>query len=53
MTLINCEVTVDLNWSGNCVICEKNIATTFAITSSKLDVQEVTLSTRDNAKQLQ
>ena len=23
--LINCEVSLDLNWSGKCVICEANV----------------------------
>ena len=51
--LINCEVTLDLNWSQNCIICEANKETTFAITSAKLYVPVVTLSTQDNAKLLQ
>ena len=38
MPLINCEVTLDLNWSENCVICEEYRATTFAIASAKLYV---------------
>ena len=53
MPLINCEITLDLNWSGNSVIVatnEANQATTFSITDTKLYVPVVTLSTQDNAK---
>ena len=53
MLLLNCEVTLDLNWSENCVICEEDRATTFAITNAKLYVPVVTLWTQDNAKLLQ
>ena len=53
MPLIICEVTLDLNWSENCVICEADRVTTFAMTSVKLYVPVVTLSTQDNAKLLQ
>ena len=35
MPVTNCEVTLDLNWSENCVICEADRAITFAITSAK------------------
>ena len=35
MPLINCEVTLDLHYSENCVICEADKATTFAMTSVK------------------
>ena len=41
--LINCVVTLDLNWSEKCVICEANRATTFAKTSEKFYVPLVTL----------
>ena len=47
MSLIHCEITLDLNWSEKCVICEANRATTFAMTSSKRYFQVVTLSTQD------
>ena len=53
MPLINCEITLDLNWSGNSVIVatnEANQATTFSITDTKLYVPVVALSTQDNAK---
>ena len=53
MPSINCEVTLDLNWPKNCVICEANRAPTFAMTSTKRNLPVVTLSTQDNAKLLQ
>ena len=45
MPLINCEITLDLNWSGNCVKVVTNIANqgaTFSITDAKLYVPVVT-----------
>ena len=48
MPLMNCEVTLDLNWSENCVICEVNRATTFPMTNAKLYIPVVTLSNQDN-----
>ena len=56
MTLINCEINLDLNWSENCVIVATSKAaqaTTFSIIDTKLFVPIVTLSTQDNAKLLQ
>ena len=53
MPLINYEISVDLTWYVNCVICQANRAITFAITNTKLYVPVATLSTQDNAKQLQ
>ena len=56
MLLINCEITLDLNWSENCVIVATNVpaqATTFSIIDTKLYVPVVTLSTQDNAKLLE
>ena len=47
MSLINYEITLDPNWSENCVIVATNIAdeaTTFSITGTKLYVPVVTLS---------
>ena len=40
MSLLNCEVTLNLNWSENCVIVATNAAqtTTFLITDTKLYV---------------
>ena len=52
MPLINCEVSLDLNWSENYVICEEDRATTFGMISAKLYVPVETLSTQDNAKLL-
>ena len=56
MPLTNCEITLDLTWSGNCVIVATNEAaqvTTFSITDMKLYVPVVTLSTQDNSKLLE
>ena len=55
MLLINCEIALDLAWSGNCVVSSDaaNQATIFAITNTKLYVPVVTLRTQDNAKLLQ
>ena len=56
MPLINCEINLDLNWSGNCIILATNAAaqaTTFSITDTKLYVPVGTLSTQDNAKLLE
>ena len=55
MPLINCEVTLILTWSENCLIVSTNVANqgaTFTITETKLYVPVVTLSTKDNAKLL-
>ena len=54
--LINCEITLDLNWSENCVIVATNVAaqaTTFSINETTLYVRVVTLSTEDNSKLLE
>ena len=56
MPLINCEITLDLNWFENCVIVATNVAVqakTFSITDTKLYAPVVTLSTQDNAKLLE
>ena len=56
MPLINCEISFILTWSANCFIVSTNISNqnaTFAITDTKLYVPVVTLSTQDNANQLQ
>ena len=56
MPLINCKITLDLNWSENCVIVATNVANqdaTFSIIDAKLYVPVVTLSTQDNAKLLE
>ena len=56
MPLINCEVNLILIWSSACVLIATNIKNqnaTFAITSTKLYVPVVTLSTQENTKFLQ
>ena len=56
MSLINCEVDLDLNWSKNCVKVPTNVAdqvTTFSITDRKPYVSVVTLSTQDSTKLLE
>ena len=56
MLLITCEITVDLNWSENCVIAATNVTaqvTKISITDAKRYVPVVTLSAQDNAKLLE
>ena len=56
MPVINCETTLDLNWSENCVIVATDVAaqaTTISLTETKLYVPVVSLSTKDNAKLLE
>ena len=58
MPLINCKIHLELNWNNNCVMYgadtyvggdnANNRETTFKITSTKLFVPVVTLSTKDN-----
>ena len=58
MSLINCKIYLELNWNNNCVMYGadtyadgdnvNNRETTFKITSTKLCVPVVTLSTKDN-----
>ena len=53
MSLANCEITLDLNWSRNCVILLTTVAdqvTILSITDTKLYVPIATLSAQDNAK---
>ena len=50
MSLINCEISLILTWSKNCVISSATEATEFGITDTKLYVPVVTLSTEDNIK---
>ena len=53
MPLINCEISLDLNWSENCVKVATNVAdqdTKFSITDIKPYVPVVTLLAQDNAK---
>ena len=49
MSLINCKILLELNWSKDCVM-STIAATTFKITNTKLYVPIVTLSSKDNAK---
>ena len=56
MLLINCEISLILTWSTNCVIVSTKVANqnaTFETTDTKLYVPVVTLSTHDNFKLLQ
>ena len=58
MPLINCKIHLELNWKNNCVMYGAHSypggdnvnkrETTFKITSTKLYVTVVTLSTKDN-----
>ena len=48
MPIINCKINLELNWTKNCVVSNVAGATTFQITSTKLYVPIVTLSTKDN-----
>ena len=58
MLLINCKIHLELNWNNNCIMYgadtyavgnnANNRETTFKITSTKLYVPIVTLSTKDN-----
>ena len=56
MSLIICEINLDLNWSEKYVTVATNVAaqeTTSSITDTKLYVPIVTLSTQDNEKLLE
>ena len=53
MPLINCEVSLTLTWSPNCVITNSTGEEKFEITDTNLYIPVVTLSTRDNAKLLE
>ena len=53
--LINCELSLQLKWSRNCIIIAStpnNLNPTFQINDTKLDVSVVTLSTHENIKLL-
>ena len=52
MSLINCEISLDLTWSKKCVISSAVQITESKITDTKIYVPVVTLSTEDNAKLL-
>ena len=49
----NCELTLNLDWSESCPICEADKVTTFAMTRARLYLLVVTILTQDNAKLLQ
>ena len=55
MSLINCEISLDLNWSKKCVIVadKADQETTFLVTDTKLYFPVAALSTQDNAKLLE
>ena len=56
MPLNDCVITLDLNWSKNCVIVTTNVAaqaTTFSMTNTKLYLAIVTLSIQDYTKLLE
>ena len=48
MPLINCKIHLELNWTKYCVMSTIAGAATFQMTSAKLYVPIVTLSTKDN-----
>ena len=48
MILINCKIQLELNWDNNSVMCNQNGEIKLKITSTKLYVPIVTLSTKDN-----
>ena len=52
MPLTDFKINLTSTCSANCVICETNKETTYAITDTKLCVAVVTLSTQDNTKPL-
>ena len=53
LPLVNCEVSLILTWSANCITNVANQNATLAITDTKLYVPVVTLSTQDNARLFQ
>ena len=56
MSLINCEIWLNLTWSENCIIIYTDVANqnpTRVIFETKLYVPVVTLSTQDNTRSLQ
>ena len=50
MPLTRWEVNLILSCSVNCVICEVDSATIFAVSDTKMYVQVLNLSTKDNTK---
>ena len=53
MPLINCEVSLNLTWSPNCLITNSTGQGKFKIINTNLHVPVVTLSTKDNEKLLE
>ena len=51
--LVNCEVSLTLTWSPNCVITNSTGEGKFKIADTNLYVPVVTLSTKDNEKFLE
>ena len=47
MPLINCKIHLELNWRNDCLM-STIVVTTFQITSTKLYVPIVTLTSKDN-----
>ena len=52
MPLINCEISLILTWSKNCVVSSAVGGKKFATTYAKFYAPVVTLSTEDNVKLL-
>ena len=52
MRLINCKIHLELYWSIYCVVSNIVGATSFKTTNTRLYVPIVTLSSKDNAKQV-
>ena len=55
MVLINCQIFLQLKWSGNCILVAATAANQnpyIETTDTKLYVPVVTLSTQDNIKRL-
>ena len=48
LPLINCKIHLEISWTKNCIMSNIAGATSFQITSKKLYVPIVTLSTKDN-----
>ena len=53
VSLINCDININLSCLGHCVISDATRTTTFEITDTKLYVAVVLLSPQDNSKLLQ
>ena len=53
MHLINHEISLDLTWLAESVICKADKTTIFTATDTGCYVPVITLSTQDNSKLLQ